>query len=391
MTIRISLLFSLLPLPLLAEDEGLFDKDREANSIILNEIKEKNLRIETAEVDERTFETTVFAIGRIEEIPARRSVLSSRIPGRIVSLEVFEGDSVTKGQVLARVESQRPGDPPPTIDLHAPADGLVVNSHVRLGEPVDPSRELLDISDRSKMWAIAQVPEQDAPNLPPGSKARIRIPGLGEQWFEATILRYGVRADQQAGALEAIFELDNSEGKLQPGMRAEFSLVTNSREDVLTVPRTALQGDPSNRVVYVKDFELPHVYLRSPVVVGEQNEEYVEIISGIFPLDEVVTQGSYALGFVGKNSGMSLKEYLDQVHGHEHNEDGSELTPEQLAAKEAAKKGDASGHSHAHGGSHAMPWIIYGAVMTLLFLASTQMWWRARNQNSPSEALPAES
>lgn len=396
MTKRLSLFLFLLPASLVAEDEGepLFDKEREANSIILDEIKEKNLRIETADVEERTFETTVFAIGRIAEIPSHRSVLSTRIPGRIVELNAFEGDTVTKGQVLARVESQRPGDPPPTIDLLAPASGLVVNSHMRLGEPVDPSRELLDISDRSKMWAVAQVPEKDAPQLPIGSTARIRIPGLGDERIEATIIRYGVRADQRAGALEAIFELDNEKRQLQPGMRAEFSLVTSSREDVLTVPRRALQGDPSNRVVYIKDFELPHVYHRSPVIIGEQNEEFVEVLSGVFLGDEVVTRGSYSLGFVGKQTGMSLKEYLDQVHGHEHNEDGSELTPEQQAAREAAKKQEdgAPGHSHAHGSGHSsLPWIIYGGVMTLLFLATAQLWWRARNGTEAELPAIAES
>ena len=53
-------------------------------TIVLDQTGVANLRLQTVEVEERDFETTVFAIGRIEEIPAQHSVLSSRIAGRVV-------------------------------------------------------------------------------------------------------------------------------------------------------------------------------------------------------------------------------------------------------------------------------------------------------------------
>jgi membrane fusion protein, heavy metal efflux system len=77
------------------------------NIIILDDAAVKNLRIQTEEAEERDFESTVFAIGRIEEIPSRRSVLSSRIAGRISALNTFEGDVVEAGDVLATVESRQ--------------------------------------------------------------------------------------------------------------------------------------------------------------------------------------------------------------------------------------------------------------------------------------------
>jgi cobalt-zinc-cadmium efflux system membrane fusion protein len=109
------------------------------------------------------------------------------------------------------------------------------------------------------------------------------------------------------------------------------------------VPLEALQGDPANRVVYVKDFDLPNTFVKCPVQVGERNDRYVEIISGLFPGDEVVTKGSYFLGFVA-GGGPSLKDALDAAHGHPHNEDGSIMTAEQLAAQEGADDGHA-GHA----------------------------------------------
>ena len=65
-------------------------------TIVLDATGVKNLRIETVEAEENDFEETVFALGRIAEIPERHGVLSSRISGRVISLDAQEGDTVEK-------------------------------------------------------------------------------------------------------------------------------------------------------------------------------------------------------------------------------------------------------------------------------------------------------
>ncbi|MDA0814371.1 MAG: efflux RND transporter periplasmic adaptor subunit, partial [Verrucomicrobia bacterium] len=350
-----------------AEEEAI-DPDRAANLIILDETGVKNLGIQTVEAEEIEFETTVFAIGRIEEIPTRRSVLSSRISGRAIRVHASEGDQVEEGALLVEVESRQPGNPPPIISLNASQSGLIVESHVRVGQPVEPAEELLDISNRSEVWAVAKIPEKEAASVVIGTPARIQIPALGEETIEATLSRYGVAADRQAGTVEGIFQISNPDGKLVPGMRAEFSLIIASRSGVVAVPRRSIQGDPSSRVVYVKDFDLKNVFVRTPVHVGEQNDQFVEITSGLFPADEVVTDGAYSLGFAGGGSGISLKEALDAAHGHEHNEDGSELSPEQATAKEADHDDHDNDHDHADGGKLNTYLAVYAIIVTLLFL-----------------------
>jgi len=350
---------------------------RDANTIILTDTAVKNLGIVTAEAAEVEFETTFFAIGSIAEIPTNHSVVSSRVAGRVVDLKVIAGDHVTKGDVVVKVESRQAGDPPPTITLLAPASGIVAESHVRLGEPVEPSSELLDILDLTKVWAIAKVPQTEAGKLKPGSRARIRIPALESGLFEGELIRFGTTADQAAGTLDAIFLLDNEADQLRPGMRCEFSIITASRPNVLAIPQEALQGDPANRVVFIADYDIPNAYLKSPVEVGEKNDLFIEIINGVFPADLVVTKGSYLLGFAGKGAGPSLKEALDAAHGHEHAEDGSELTDEQKAAQAAEKE-----HGHGSAGpsadNSAKLFASTSAVLAVLLLIALQHIWRNR-------------
>ena len=373
------LLASIFSYQVALAQEGPIDADRAANTVILDDIGVKNLNIETKMVEERDFESTVFSIGRLEELPENRAVLSSRIAGRVVELNAYIGDAVKKGEVIARVESRQPGSPPPVIDLKAPIDGVVVESHVRLGEPVEPAQELIDISDRTKMWAVAKIPENESDQIVPGTTARIHIPSLGDELFEVTMAKYGVEANREAGTIDGIFILENKDGRMKPGMRAEFAIVTSSREDVMAVPRTSVQGDPTKRVVFVKDFDLPNAFVKVPLVLGERNDRYFEVKNGLFPGDEVVTEGSYSLSFAGSGSGISLKEALDMAHGHEHNEDGSELSEADKKAKEAEK----SGQDGNVGTPGVVNWFIraWAIVATILFLIAIQAVLRNRNRN----------
>lgn len=338
----------------------------DSDTIVLDETGVKNLRIETVEVEETDFEETVFALGRIQEIPENHAVLSSRISGRVIGLEVQEGDTITKGQLMVRVESRQPGNPPPVIELKAPISGLLVESHIRLGEPVEPDKELLDVSDLSEVYAVARVPESYAAKLAPGSTAHIHISALGDAPLDGEMLRFGTSADRESGTIDAVFKVANPALRMRPGMRAEFSIVLERRENVISVPRAALQGDASKRFVYVKHFDLPHAFVKSPVEVGEINDRRVEILSGLFPADEVVTRGAYSLSFAGSGS-VSLKEALDAAHGHEHAEDGSELTPEKRAEIDREHAGD---HGHAEAGPF---WKITSAVLLMMLIVSVTL------------------
>ncbi len=336
--------------------------------VILSEEGVHNLGLETVEVEEADFEETTFALGRTEAIPQNRSVLSSRVPGRVIENRLLIGATVQKGDKLVLLESRQPGDPPPSVWLTAPAKGTVISVNTALGSPVEPSDSLAEIADLDTLYLVANLPQTTAGKVGQGAVARVRFPLLPEEDFTAKLLDHSFcpcpdpacatgwnitprpenGPNPDINTVGMIFTIDNPQQRLRPGMNAECVVVMERREGVLSVPREALQGGPSNRHVYVKHMSIPHAFDRVPVHTGRIGGQRVEILDGLFPGDEVVTRGSYSLGFAGGGSGISLKEALDAAHGHEHNEDGSEMTPEQRAAREAEKSGAAA---HAHGES----------------------------------------
>jgi cobalt-zinc-cadmium efflux system membrane fusion protein len=348
---------------------------RNETSVLLTATEVKNLGIETVAAEESDFERTIPMLGEIEHTCESHSMLSSRIAGKIVEVSAHKGDFVKKGDVLLRVESRQPGNPPPVIELTAPADGLVTRSNGHLGAPVEPDQELMEIIDLTKVWVIAHVPQHHAALLKDGLQAQIRIPSLGTEKITSTLLQLNPQEKSNPATLEAVFEIPNPESKLRPGMRAEVSLISSKRENVLGIPRGSLQGNQANRYVFIKDYELENTFVKNPVTIGEISDEKVEIVSGLFPGDEVVVKGSYALSYAGKGS-VSLKEALDAAHGHPHNEDGTEMTAEQIAAA----KGE-----HDHHNEQMSPLVIFltitCGVLLVLLIASVFYKKSQANQN----------
>jgi len=350
---------------------------RNENTVVLDETGIQNLGIETVSVEESDFEQTLFVLGEIDHTCESHAVLASRIPGRIVDVLAHKGDFVIKDEIVARLESRQPGNPPPVLELRAPGGGLVIESQTHLGAPVEPDMDLMTILDLTTVWAVAKVPQNQAALLTKGLAARVSVPAAGKESYQAEFLQIGVEADAAKGTIDAVFSLSNPGNTLRPGMRAEISLISSKRDDVLAIPRAALQGDHSNRFVFIKDYELENAFVRIPVVVGDVSRDQVEIISGLMPGDEVVTRGSYALSFAGKGN-ASLKEALDAAHGHPHNEDGTEMTAEEIAAAE-----NQGGHGQHHGHGSDLTMVIVLSItcgVLFLLLIATPFALRARSK-----------
>ena len=353
--------------------------------VILTEQGVKNLGLETVTVEEADFETTTFALGRTEAIPENRSSLSSRISGRVAETRLKIGSYVNKGDQLVLLESRQPGDPPPTVWLTAPADGTVVSVNTRLGAPVEPSDSLAEFADLKTIYLIARLPQAVAGKIKQGTQAKVHFPISPDKEYIATLLKFAacacpdpdcalgqdvsIRSDKNEGAdlntAGVIFTIDNSGNQLRPGMNAECTISMEKRENVLSVPREAIQGGPANRHVYVKHMTIPNAFDRVNVQTGLTSNERVEILDGLLPGDEVVTRGSYSLGFAGSGGGPSLKEAMDAAHGHEHNEDGSEQTKDQKSGTDTASSDD---HTHHGPGMREIFFMAATGILSLLLV-----------------------
>ena len=257
-----------------------------------------NLGLKVEEVELRTLEKTFMVIGQIEAIPSRSAAVSSRISGRVVTIKANEGETVKKGQPVVEVESRQVGNPPPRVIYEAPIDGVVTHRDVVLNDSVEPDKHLLEIVDTSEVFAEGQIFEGQVALVKPGQKVRVRVESFPGETFTGTVELIGGQLEPETRTLKVWVRVPNADSRLRPNMRATLHIVTDQAESVVAIPHSAVLGEAGNLFAFVQTDNDGLVYERRAIVTGIKDDQYVEIMEGIFPSDKVVTLGNYQLQYV---------------------------------------------------------------------------------------------
>jgi membrane fusion protein, heavy metal efflux system len=182
-------------------------------------------------------------------------------------------------------------NPDGTITVVAPIAGVVADREVTLGQSAqDAGAKLMTIVDGQTVLATANVYEKDLAQVAKGQRVRVTVAGLPNQTFTGriTVVNSVVQGETRVVPVKA--ELDNSSGRLKPGMFATLELITEQTPAaVLAIPKTAIAEANGKPVVYIqngKNFE------PADVVLGRTAGDLVEVKSGVFEGDQVVTQGA---------------------------------------------------------------------------------------------------
>lgn len=113
----------------------------------------------------------------------------------------------------------------------------------------------------------------------------------GEQ-FPAELVRISPTIDTRNGTFRATAIIDNSHGKLAPGMFGRFTIAYEAHRDALVIPATALLQDEDADAVYVvTDGEVVRRTIETGIAAGGR----IEILDGLDETDVVVVVGQSAL------------------------------------------------------------------------------------------------
>lgn len=180
----------------------------------------------------------------------------------------------------------------PYITLYANKRGVVLTRNVNQGEILEQNRELFNLADLSTIWLVGYAFEKDSPYLRVGQ----RVKGIFEEQQQHSVngvLSYVASIlEPDRKTLEVIADIPNKNYAIKPNMYAEM-VVDTGIINTLAVPNTALQQYGDYMFAYVKT--APHTYEQRKVVVGQSNDEYSEVKSGLDIGEEVVSSGAFSL------------------------------------------------------------------------------------------------
>ena len=135
-------------------------------------------------------------------------------------------------------------------DIVSPTDGVVISRAVNVGQTVAASLQAPVIftiaQDLRKMEVHTNVAESDIGRLQPGMRVSFTVDAYPGEQFRGSIrdIRNAPQVVQNVVTYDAVIDVANDELKLKPGMTATVSVVTDRRQDVLTVPNAALRFRP---------------------------------------------------------------------------------------------------------------------------------------------------
>jgi membrane fusion protein (multidrug efflux system) len=136
------------------------------------------------------------------------------------------------------------------------------------------------------------VSERDIGQVQPGINAHIRVDAYPGEVFEGTVRRVSPIIDAASRSGEAEISIANPQHRLKPGMFAKVALLLEQRQEVVVIPRDALQVDRKGSAVFVVQDGKAHL---QQVVTGLQTDTQVEVLNGLGPGTEVVLAGNDGL------------------------------------------------------------------------------------------------
>jgi len=273
-----------------------------------------NLGIQSAKVEFLPIAQAVDMLAFTELLPEKKASISPRFDGKIIDIAVKVGQEVKKGQRLVTLEPVSVGNS--NVVLSAPMGGFVLNLRAGVGEIVDAGGDILEIGDASQMLVRGVAYETpDIQILKVGQKAKLHLDIAPDRHIEGKIQRINRVIDPESRTFSIFALIDTPKGDIQPGLQGTMEIFTAADAPVMAVPKRAVLGELGSYFVYViKGQEVE----KRDVTVGVKRGHHIEIKSGLFPNESVVTNGNYQLQYMSVGG---IQEHSDDEKSHDEQED----------------------------------------------------------------------
>jgi len=286
----------------------------------------------TADIAHATLANSKAQLGKDQADLAYKKVTYGR------NLELFKADAVSKDAVdsaysawqmavaqvkldSANIQQQTANVAAAEVNLNytnivSPVDGTVVSRNVDVGQTVAASFQtptlFLIAQDLTKMQVDSNVSESDIGYVRAGQKATFRVDAFPDRDFVGVVnqVRQAPITVQNVVTYDVVVSVENPELLLKPGMTANITVVTASRDKVVRAPIDALRfaplgqppadsaalgGTPGRQTrVWVLDSGKV-----SPVTIttGLSDGTWVEVAEGdVHPGERVVTDEVHSAG-----------------------------------------------------------------------------------------------
>lgn len=280
-------------------------------------------------------------------VPKQELKFLSENAGRVSKILVDEGDRVTKGQILARIDAEIINTDRETAEatyqnalrdearykssyatggvtqqqldqaklatqnaklrlqasqrklsdanIKAPINGIINKRFIEVGAFVNTQgTEMFEIVDVSKLKLQVNVNESQVANLKVGDKLQIKSSVFPTETFNGKVTFIAAKADASLNFPIEIEVDNNAKNALKAGMYGTAVFNFPKQAPSILIPRTSFVGSVSSNQVFVLDAANNTSKLRK-VIAGRILGDAVEILEGLKEGETVITSGQINL------------------------------------------------------------------------------------------------
>lgn len=199
------------------------------------------------------------------------------------------------------------------FELKAPIDGTIVDMFVTPGMQVRAGAPLFRIADLSSIRLDVHLPAHLRNALGSPESAVFSIQGSDRQItleeVDGKLISRGAQVDPQTRTISLMYQINNENQSLQTGLFTTVEIETEQKQNVLTIPESALIEEEGTYAVFVH--QSGELFEKREVTTGIRNRGRVEIVSGLEEGERVVTTNAYRVKMASLSSEAP-------AHGHAH-------------------------------------------------------------------------
>jgi len=221
---------------------------------------------------------------RARKLLKDRSVSQSEYDQSRAQLDSAEATVASKRAVIAKKK------------IRAPFSGQLGIREVDVGEYLSPGARIVPLQALDPVYVDYTLPERHFDQLAVGQAVRVEVQAYPGRVFAGSISAINPGIDPGTRSVRLRSTLDNPEQLLRPGMFAQVRTVLPARDDILTLPRTAVTYNPYGESVFViVEQDGQQVVQNRRIRTGEVRAGRVEIIDGLQAGEVVVSAGQVKL------------------------------------------------------------------------------------------------
>ncbi len=178
------------------------------------------------------------------------------------------------------------------MDIRAPFSGIIGLRQVSIGDYVKEGADLVNLESIDPLKVDFRVPELYLKQVKVGQTLQVALDALPGKTYQGSVFAINPLVDAAGRSIVIRAVVKNADTALRPGMFARVRLITDQRQDSLVVPEQALVPQGTEQYVFkVVDGKAQRV----KVDIGQRRDAKVEVVQGLAADDVVVIAGQQKL------------------------------------------------------------------------------------------------